>query len=801
MQGDYAASYEKNTLTSDPASELVRDVFYVRGSDYIITYDRATTTQPQYLKQLQWNFTGTPTVSGDSWSVANGSSKLFGQTYSDVPLTTIGRAVMDGGTSVPEVITNNSSPTASVRYVTAMQTTGSGTNAMDASAHVESDDGKIEGVQIGNYVIMFGRNGLVSGGTSYSVTSANGKVVTHYISDLSPNATFALTGANQATATVSAQGVLTFTTTGTGSAQTITISAGNQANSAPTATDQTVNVAANTPTNIAMDVFDADNDPLTFQVTSSSGGTLGTFSSDGHVTFTPTPGFTGTAWFTYTVTDNKSAPVSASVTIQVYSPQNVVINIADGQTYTLNSNLSGFTSLTIEGAGPNSVLDGNGFQIYNDNLLGNVTISNVTLRNLGQNWIDSSTGTLINSNSNYAIYLQAMGTADVTIADTVFDASSSVFLFNDVDSTATIERNTVLSNSLAPGGVRPDVSAPFFTAQGWQSKYPKVFEGNRIYQSYISFGPAKDWQITDNIIDGERGGIAIGRSDEIEIAYNYIHCLHDFAASNPDNPYGSQVSNLSFDQSTNVSTHDNFLQDGEWMVRGLDGDFYNNVLVDLQSHDWIIDPQAGAKIHDNIFGPRYDGQVVFHDAGIYAYDTTATDVEIYNNTFDGGQGFVGPVLAVGPGVTIASVRNNLFYDLYTNWPWGNGVIRPSWGETLSGSPPRPSSDPDRMTYANYNAFYNPNATAGTINYAIGVDGATYGSAAFGSGDVNGVDPKLKSPPTAFPFSDVDIESRVVTVRQMLATYRDAYTPLPGSPLIRAADPQDAASGRTNIGAV
>ena len=229
MQGNYAAAYTLNygaPGSPNPATELVRDVFYVRGSDYVITYDRATTTQASFLKQLRWHFLNTPTVTGNSWTATNGSSKLFGQTYSDVPLTTTEVPVIYDGTTVQEIQTNNTSPTASVRYVTAMQVASSAIASMDTSTHVESGDGKVEGTQIGSYVVLFGKNGSVSGGTSYQVTAGAGQSLTHYLTDMTPGATYTLTGANQGSVTADAQGVLSFTTTGTGSAQTVTLSAG-----------------------------------------------------------------------------------------------------------------------------------------------------------------------------------------------------------------------------------------------------------------------------------------------------------------------------------------------------------------------------------------------------------------------------------------------------------------------------------------------------------------------------------------------------------------------------------------------
>ena len=222
-QGNYAAAYTSNNGITNPASELVRDVFYVRGPDYVITYDRATTTQPQFTKQLQWNFIAAPVVSGNSWTATDGTSKLFGQTYSDAALTTTSRQVNYSNTTVQEVQTVNTAPAASVQYVTAMQVASSGVASMDPSTHLETADAKLEGVQMGAYVVLFGKRGTVSGGTTYQVTAAAGQTMTHYLTDLVPGTNYTLAGANQAHATVDSQGVLTFTSSGTGRAQTIAL--------------------------------------------------------------------------------------------------------------------------------------------------------------------------------------------------------------------------------------------------------------------------------------------------------------------------------------------------------------------------------------------------------------------------------------------------------------------------------------------------------------------------------------------------------------------------------------------------
>src|SRR5687767_10313411 len=99
----------------------------------------------------------------------------------------------------------------------------------------------------------------------------------------------------------------------------------------------------------------------------------------------------------------------------------VTITIGAGETYELTGDVTDFTSLTIQGAGPDAVLDGKGFQIVNDSLSGNVSISNVRLKNLGKPWVNPTTGVPTPSPKNHAISLTAPFTGQVTIRDTVFD--------------------------------------------------------------------------------------------------------------------------------------------------------------------------------------------------------------------------------------------------------------------------------------------------------------------------------------------------------------------------------------------
>jgi hypothetical protein len=62
------------------------------------------------------------------------------------------------------------------------------------------------------------------------------------------------------------------------------------------------------------------------------------------------------------------------------------------------------------------------------------------------------------------------------------------------------------------------------------------------------------------------------------------------------------------------------------------------------------------------------------------------------------------------------------------------------------------------------------------------------------------EPKFSGPlPKKFPFKDEDIRSGKVTVVQILAHYRKAYSPAEGSPLIGTGDAADGAG--SHIGAV
>jgi hypothetical protein len=221
-KGDYAAAYNKAGTVLSPATELMRSIFYLRNHDYVFIQDKATTTHANYLKQLQWHFLSAPTINGNSWIETVGSSKLFAATFSDSALSTSLNSVTINTTTVPQISTNNSAPANSVHYLTAMQIAPSSTNSMDQSGMLTSNSNTLEGMQLGSAVVMFVKTNSFSGGDYYSLNIANGVVVDNYIIGLTAG-TYTLAGANESSATTSAQGVLKFTTTGTGLLQNVTV--------------------------------------------------------------------------------------------------------------------------------------------------------------------------------------------------------------------------------------------------------------------------------------------------------------------------------------------------------------------------------------------------------------------------------------------------------------------------------------------------------------------------------------------------------------------------------------------------
>jgi len=382
----------------------------------------------------------------------------------------------------------------------------------------------------------------------------------------------------------------------------------------------------------------------------------------------------------------------------------------------------------------------------------------------------------------------------IVIENSEFIACGAVHLTNRGES-GTIFRNNILrASSMVPVTNVLGDSPPGFRAAG-RSTAPKLFQGNRIEKSIVMFEDARKWTIggpnaaDSNLFIGIRASLSLFNCEDVLVRGNYIHTeIPSFR--------WSQVHALAVGGGgRGLVIEHNVIRHGQWVVRGLAGVFRYNLVLDADGHQFIIGPKAGTHIHHNIFA-RYctiDPNLNSTIAVIYKGD----DIQVYNNTFDGGgkamkRPWHVPVIEVGKEGFLASLRNNVFFNHPTNFSSGTATVRPGFGEKLA------SPAPPRLGYADYNLFFNPDART-RQNYGLSVMGKTEriddGFARHDvpvGGDKNAqAEPRFKGPiPKQFPFNDDDIRKGTVTVAKILGHYREVYSPVDGSPLIGGGDPAD-----------
>jgi hypothetical protein len=384
-----------------------------------------------------------------------------------------------------------------------------------------------------------------------------------------------------------------------------------------------------------------------------------------------------------------------------------------------------------------------------------------------------------------------------------FHACGAIHIANTGQSATIFRNNLIRESSMVPVTNLPSESPPVIRISG-DSPARKFFQGNRIAKSVVQFERARNWLIggdkdsDSNIITGLRGSLSIATCADTVVRGNYIHTdIPSFR--------WSQVHTLAVQSPCpNLVIEHNIIRHGQWVVRGLTGEFRYNLVLDADGHNFIIGPKDKCHIHHNIFA-RYctiDPNLNSSIGVIYKAD----DVQIYNNTFDAGgkdlqRPWHVPAIEVGSEGFLHSLRSNAFVNHPTRFAGGSATVRPGFSEKKSDPAPA------RLGYADYNLFYNPDATEKT-HYAVAVQGKTervdagfakHDVPAGGSKDAQ-VEPRFKGPiPKKFPFADDDIKAGKVTVAHILAHYREAYTPADGSPLIGAGDPADGAGNF--IGAV
>jgi hypothetical protein len=482
--------------------------------------------------------------------------------------------------------------------------------------------------------------------------------------------------------------------------------------------------------------------------------------------------------------------------------------IEAGQTYTLTEDLvlTGHDVLEVRGtAEKRCTLVGNEQRIRSaDKWTGTVKITHCTLQKFGAAPRLSDDGQRIAAEF-HALDLKVAGTGSIVIEHCTFEECSSVQVQNDDDSTTLFRHNIVRDNSRVATDKDIAKSAHCFVARG-TSKQRKRFQGNFIPRGKIVF-QAPNWLVggdTDaesNLLIGLRIGI-LAEGDGTEVRGNYLHLRMPITKQYP---YWSQIS--TFTTAKGALGEHNVIRDGEWIVRFVEGEFRYNLIMDIIDHDLMQNGSAG-RVHHNLFlagdSDSRQGSMSACIAVIYPPKEMGEGIEIFNNVFDGGGKLDVPAIEVAPKAFVKSVRNNVFYNFahsekYYKKP--QAMLRAAWND--DGAEERPA----RLGYADYNLFFSP-STRVRRNYRLSVAGKVERQdVGFGRNDVppggkvdDQVDPKFQGPISKrFPFADEDIQSRKVTVSQILTLYREVYSPAKGSPLIGAGDPADGEG--VNIGAI
>jgi hypothetical protein len=446
--------------------------------------------------------------------------------------------------------------------------------------------------------------------------------------------------------------------------------------------------------------------------------------------------------------------------------------------------LSGDDVLEINGTAEKRCrIDANGQSIKTSGKwTGRIKITHCDFRSLG-------------SAVNPALDITAGGEGNqVIIEHGDFHACGAVHIVNAGQSATVFRNNLIRESSMVPVTNLPSESPPGIRFSG-DSPARKLFAGNRISKSVVLFERARNWLIggdTDadsNIITGMRGSLSIASCADTVVRGNYIHTeIPSFR--------WSQVHTLSVQPPCpNLVIEHNVIRHGQWVIRGLTGEFRYNLVLDADAHNFIIGPRDKCHIHHNIFA-RYctvDPNLNASIGVIYKAD----DIQIYNNTFDAGgkeleRVWHVPAIEVGSEGFLHSLRNNVFYNHPAKFAGGTAIIRPGFTEKKT------EPGPARLGYADHNLFYNPDA-AEKDNYALSVAGKTErADTGFAKHDVPAggakdaqAEPKFAGPlPKKVPFSDKDIKARTVTISQILAFYRQAYTPAESSPLLGSGDPAD-----------
>jgi uncharacterized protein YjdB len=197
-----------------------RSLIYLRNSNQVLTYDRATTGSAN-PKGVYLNTTGTPTLSANtaSWLTRSGAQRayyttLLGGTLSNNGLAA-GNPEQANDWEVASTLKVDGGSVTSDQFLNVLEW-GASSLAKSPTTLVQSTSGQsFDGVKLGSSLAMFMRNWPAA---FTSVTYPASGATAHYISDLLPNTTYSITGTGApVSATTDTAGVLAFNVAGTGS--------------------------------------------------------------------------------------------------------------------------------------------------------------------------------------------------------------------------------------------------------------------------------------------------------------------------------------------------------------------------------------------------------------------------------------------------------------------------------------------------------------------------------------------------------------------------------------------------------
>lgn len=413
--------------------------------------------------------------------------------------------------------------------------------------------------------------------------------------------------------------------------------------------------------------------------------------------------------------------------------------------------------LVLDGPGTELVwndatIQGNGFRVRTTpHWTGTVAIRNCLVTGLG-------------SLTTPGIEIASEG-GPVSIEDSVFEATGGVHLAVSGADAIDIRNNEFRSSNLLKFDPVDPGKSPIIRVSG-KCTGAKRFQGNRIGTGIVLFHDMKGWLIggsTDaesNILIGPRCVLTLERCQDFQIRGNYLN--HDYTGG------WGQAFNLNCVDGTcqNILVEHNVIRQGTWPIQGFAGELRYNLIMDA-GENWVRSLGDGTKLHHNLFVHTGGGPV---GTGIWLY-RKEKNIAIYNNTFDGGapalDDFKKPMIDLAGSSSLSSLRHNVFVGV------AGGKQPLVWQHDPKAS----------VLNADYNCFFNPQ----TPHVAL-YDPAFGGT--FGAHDAK-ADPKFaQGAAIPYPIDQGAVWTRRCKVSEILAQYRQRYTPTAGSPLIGASDPAD-----------